>query len=1352
MKQKLSGKKRLLLGLSAFALFGVAAATTFFAIPQKVSIEHVAGPDDGDGLAALTGRERFIGNLAEGATAGLKLDVKHLKFDQFYTGENAKAGHNTIEVTESNPGRIYFAMNELSLHGINFALDLPISYSDNGYEAKNRGIYASLINDDIYLDLFDNGDAAYVVPDLEENGEIPARTTSTWDFKYHVSAAASQVNPSVNSIDSLTRGAYYYEYGELDWLIEVILETLSEGGISVSLEGWLNNLTGSSSTSDDSTSDTSLTDKILASMDEMKEYEVSSKPYFVWNLPISDNKTIPLGFASSSDYNLTGIDLPAKLDINGGSPDSAVWNIQDGMTLQAEITVDGTSDINWNQQVRGEASSYKELKNSRELFEGIAKVIAKPEVGVSVGLDLKHATSNNREADRTHLKKQSVNEDAYIKIDANLDAFVKGNPLSTSTRSLEGLDANIEIGEGTIQTHDSTKANKIGVAYLKEVEEGNEVFNGYLNVNDVIKAKSGWTYLHEFYTNTIAETFTGVGDSLSLDQFEKLLGSIGDSINAIKNSKVLKAIDKGAYNGLLDLLTLFKNADNQILIELGLSPLGLTGTVSLTLDGVDENLLNLTFNNVRFASLTLNGSVKSVAFDQPKAPVFDASVAKNYETISHLKGIGGQIKSLVDSKSFKANLAGSIAKGDKQTLAIGGDIAVKFNGETSNGKGGAKLTLKQMKNEANTQDHNIALDFQEGFTDIFFHYDSYSTTAESSAKTSKGINGFINVEAAKKVFNSDNFDFDFLIDFFKNDDRFSRLGTALMSESSLIGDILNGEYFGLLEARGILKTVSLGSSTSVIINGPAIGLKDTTIALDITYLPSSGEEEGGIDTLKVTITKAPEEGESTVISFTVSGIEAVAENEEISFISSYEGFDDYSPLAEMGRDLINTLTVGTYMDNGTFGGVSNYGIEGSIGLDIAGYGMNVYQFNADASVEGAETKIYASFPNLPVIRGINGPDDEHYFRPNEIEGKRNSEIFFYANGVDPEGSALILRDSSYGRLRNVQDAVKVGGKDLLSNLLGYIGEYAIGLNESLFTPSEEATTTTSNEESASAKGIHIDDAWTGFKSVETTDGRDYIISLDLGELVGVGILDEIVVTIHSRKVTSTNYSEKILTGLDAELNVKATASNILEGNEKPNQLYIASAKVSLNLTNISGSNQIEAVCGENSRFAQIYVGNVHDSGLLYDNDATDEEVIADARGSLFELKNGFQGELDTSEGTLNNYYGYNYTLENATAPESGFNHYIYPTKSVTFTIDASSLTNDASIVLVEGVATVEGEVADYAEEVTLEYKGSLNAVKVTIGEETTDEYSFAFKAGKSYTIVLGEKEGKTIIAKVLEND
>lgn len=1297
------------IGLSMFGLFAASAATTFLTTEGKVTVIDLRTGGE-EQPEALSGRDRFIANLASSATAGLHISVTDLKFDQYYLDSEGKIdeskGHNTITNGKTNTGEdapitVSLKMDELSLHGINLAVTAPIAYSNNGKDAKYRGVHASLVpysfdgetdEHTLFVNLFDNGDDVFTV-DENNNTVVSQSEGGRWNFKYRVGVDSKDATAFTNGSnsekpDDVTRGTEYYEYGELDWFLADILDILSEGAISVNFGDMINNLMGgapkeAANTDDQTASNTSSSessneesgdstpsgisiDDIMASMGEMQDVGTKGAPYFVWELPLGD-KSIVLGMGGDSNYNLSSVDLPAKAvkDNDGkyvkSTAEVAPWEIKKGMTLSAHAEIDGHLPNNWANEVYGNASDYKKLTDSASMFKRIAKVVAMPEVDIDAAFTIGH-NQKAVEGSRTVLKKDDISEAMTISLGAGLDFYDDAN----KKYALEGLDVDLKIDQKRVS--EEFKGHEIQVAYLKEKADAEvSAYNAYVNVNDVLLAKTSKTYLDELITDVKESTFFTASsedsetDGISLDSFLDLLG---DDIKAIMESDLVKGIKTGTYTAVADLIKSINAKDNNITIDLSLAPLGLSnGSIKLSIDGVTDkdgayvnSLAELDISGISFGNFSLDGSLKVNGLGRDIVAL-KAPEGKKFESLSHVRGIFGTVEKIAEGKSFSASISGAaFDKEGKKTLEIvKSGAAFNFNEGYTSGKVNVELdTYGDIK-----QQHNIALGLDsinvEGTDEnskpvvtnekyVGFSYDSKSNREGfESQKSDKAVAGRIGLTSAKDALKK--IDLGNLLGFFSNDDRFSRLSKALVQEESgsLLSDILGGKYFGLLEKQGIISSVTLGTTTKLVIDGSKVGMEGKSIALEISYLGNSsdgneGVIEGGIDAIKVEIL----DGENKSFSLSIDDIDALENNKQkVTAFKDITALDDFTPIVDMAGELLNTVTLG--YANGedektALTGTSYYGLEGKIGLELVGDETELYSFSADAAVEGAETKLAIDFGKMPVIRGLNAPNNDLYFRRNELEGQRDSDIYFYANGVNPEGEFLLTRDSSYGRIRNVKDAVRVSGKDYTSDLLNWVLKYSIGVNESLLAPKKEAETPAqepATEETTSswnpfAKGIHIADCWNGFQVDSSKKGQTtYTLGLDLGTLLGIGILGDANVSLVSNDLHSDNFSGRCLSEVHIGAGVDVTSTS-------DTTMHIASVSVDLGLTNLSSANnegvkEVKAVLGEESEYASLFVGNVDNSGLMVHENTT--------LGALYNLVDGFQSDKPTD--TYYNLYGYN---------------------------------------------------------------------------------------------------------------
>ena len=145
-------------------------------------------------------RSRFLSSLTNSANNGFAFVVDEA---ECRLGKNF---NNILSIKEPYKATGDFKINGLSLHEVEFDLNLPIDY--NGLV---RGLQVTLADENLYMAIYSKDDE------------------SSYDFKYKVSVAPYDTKDSSgSSADESTGGIYQYEYGDLDWVIEDIIESLSD--------------------------------------------------------------------------------------------------------------------------------------------------------------------------------------------------------------------------------------------------------------------------------------------------------------------------------------------------------------------------------------------------------------------------------------------------------------------------------------------------------------------------------------------------------------------------------------------------------------------------------------------------------------------------------------------------------------------------------------------------------------------------------------------------------------------------------------------------------------------------------------------------------------------------------------------------------------------------------------------------------------------------------------------------------------------------------------------------------------------------------------------------------------------
>ena len=1253
-------KKALIAGGLFLSIFAVSAGSAYFVLPQTV-IRETEKSENVDIIEdhKMTGRERFISNLANSAANGISINANKMLFE-FDGKEEIVVNEDTSETTIAHSNlidaagtTIDLALSSISLHGINLAITAPISYSDASARVHKRGLHASMIDSQIYLNLFDQGE--------DEQGEWINRA---WDFKYKVDARAYDVTENESKvIDPVTGGVQQYEYGDLDWLIEDIFSILSEGGIDLSLQGWLDGLTSASSNESAaepaSNSEGGIsTDAIMDSMEDMIETTHEGNPYFIWNLPLG-NMNLSLGMRSNDEFTFTGIDLPALYDYTQDEDGTAhdfvlkenpAWEIQEGMrlTVQADVTDFEEGHLEgWSHSlIPGDYNDYKDLRNSRFLLESVAKYVAHPKFGLDIDLDLGYS-SDGKAGDRTHVKKDPSSDSMRIGVyaDADLDG-----------RKFNGVNAKLSLmkmAESEPGELERVAGHDVNVAYLYDHQ--NKEGNGYLDIDrEYFKAHTTKTYLDEFYAEVLNDAFSGSSTEEKaegqndMNQIQSVLKTLGLSLDSIMESDFLRDLKNGVYVSALDFIKSFRNDDNLIEIVLTLAPIGLEGEVTLTLKGTENkisDLLAIDISGIKFASFTLNGSIKTRDFQE--LPTVSSFEGLGYDDLSHLKGIGEQVTDIVHEKAFSADLGVTLGESETPDLSVDGGLNFAFDDDYKQGK--VDLRVHQNLTDKIVSDHRLAVDLRDSYKTVALSYGSSDDASSLDTMPEDAIYSKLSLDAFTEAGeDGTNLLGRLLGSVTSLDDRFSRLTASFAKQAapSLLSRVTGGEVSALLEKSDILKTADVhadNGDTLVVINGDAIGM-DSDIAIAIKYQAGSETKEGGIEALHIDMNLGGKDLNVALDNIAPMEKEGRSATDFQNF-ENVESFHDIGFVSELAEYAVGALTLGTSAaedENGNkiVSGISYYGLQGDLAVAIGPHTLKLGLFDAYASVEGAETKIYANLEGLPVIRGVNGPDSDIYFRPNEGEGVRNAEIYYYANGIDPKGQALLTRDSSYGRVRNVRDAVRLEGEQFTDGLIGWLGRYSLGIVDQLLD-GESSSAAPKGRMVARRAGILGNEALrieTVLHKIQKTtqNGIDtYTISVDLGALLGIPVLGDASVSLMGQTVHNGDSTYKTLTGINIHADGRVKGSS--------NSLKLASVDVDLYLNNIVNGAMVNVWdLPQNAAYAANFVGQVPDTGIL-------SEV---SKGLLYDLHDLSFANPDSKETAL---YGYNYVGKSSAKPG---NHYI----------------------------------------------------------------------------------------------
>lgn len=1140
-KTKGSKKQFFLNGGLLLALFGITATTTYLLLPEKTlgggdNTGETEDDTDDDDIRPINGVQRFISNLTNSATAGLNLSFDTL--DLYFPGSD-KTDKTKGNVINGSGTEVTFSMEEASLHGISLGLKAKVDY--NGYK---RSLSLLKETEDVYFSINDDDN-------------------QTYDFKYKASIKSKVTEDR----DETTGGLIQYEYGDVDWIIADILEILSSGNINVTFPKID---LGSSSSSESSTTSDSLSG-ILDSLSKMEED--AAHKYFTWKLPIGE-ETFPIGLSRDDDYNLAGVDFPAKT-FSGDASSQETYSLknegEEVMTIKASAEVKtGSDNINWLSFLTADVSEYHSIVDSASLFRKVARYAANPQFGLTTTNSLNVNSGNGLVL--THYKTEDdktvgsdVIEQASFSLSGNAD--FKG-----------GLQAfNLDMALSA----DASKA-AISAAYIDN--------EAYMNIDDLLMARVSKTNLDALWGDVASSVSSTSTVSDSLNEIEGTQDLIETVLN---NYQTIKSFTEGHYEGAFDFIKSIEGKDNRIVVTFDLTPLKMDGEISLTIDGTytDENeatdtyLSGISFKFVKLSAFQLDGTLSLSAY---KVPSLDKS---EYDELTHLPGIKDQISSITSSKEAALSLSGSINNGEVDKA--GQNIGVSFDSDIAfsypQKQAGIKLTANQISKEY-SQDHHFDFSLDgdgENFTNAAFRYDSVNDAtidpesgldekgkSRTNPRSTKPLTGTMSVSSMQDIVTT----VKKMIPEEENDGKttFQKIASSIggLAGNSLADSLINNKFFGFAEKKILVEKASLGGDTNTFkLNGELFGLKENPL-VTISYQANEESSNGGFKSL----------------SFQTSNVNIGLGLDKTGGLTA----DELNPLK--GEDLsgytdFNTLkTLVEYLEGSTrlgqvlSGDASVYDVSLNLSLNIGKTAIDLFGVSLHLANEKDVLKAHLSIPFMPLIKGVNAPDNSIYFRDHEYEGKRSVDLYYsYAKGDQDYGDLYITRDSSYGRVTQVRDTVQLKGKDLAQkssstgyaysyNGIGWLLEYVLGVNESYLRkenmPEETLDTTTSSVEEGSSlfasRFPHPEDFLKEY--AYDSANTQWSMGVDVGSLLDErALLGDAMLTIGGSNVTNADSTASWKT-----LSSMALSFGLRLGNpDGTGQIVPASISLSLSLDNVS---------------------------------------------------------------------------------------------------------------------------------------------------------------------------------------
>ena len=990
-----------------------------------------------------------------------------------------------------------FRLRELSLHGIDFSLDAPFSY--NGL---NRTLDLSLFSDDLYFSL-DSLDAS-----------------ATYDVRYH----ASLTTYDEGGVDDTTQGISYFEYGELDYFIYTILQTLGVDSIALN---WHEESRGSFDRN-----------AILDSLDGIVEVDSTR---FRLDLPIGE-ETLPIGLLRDSDDVLVGFEFPIR---QTGVP--SAYEFGNGLQVSCLARIGDSSSLSFHPSY--DVSSYHDIVDSLSLFRTIASYADSKRFGLSASFSLLHS-EDAVEGDDDHFARDAVSEGAYLNLSSNLDF---------SSSFIDGLNAELTFGQ---QGGLSSSYNVYTREETKDDGETKTLF--YLNLNEILKV---YTPV-DVGSSLIASITDALSDeSIQNEAITKLLAALLSSgegimkaIDAIKQSAFYDNVDNGYYEAILSSVVEFVVEDNAIRIRIDLSQSGLEGTATVLLNGtsVDAKLASITFDHVGIkadneskTSLYIDGALEILPYQQP---ALDFS---SYVKLDHLPGWEEEIDAIAETDQLSVSVEGYALKlgtssvitkkaanynRTEQGFTFSGSLAFDLKERTGTGR----MTFTDRK-EAYVNDHNLQIDVTgpegENDTDLndmtgsgnqnamYFQYDSKNVT---ETKGSTAYNNENRTEPdnspLKGRFSIHSLDgiLQVVEDLSTSTDvRFERLTNLIgkLSAETLLTKVMDGQYFELL-ANGILESASIEARKSTFVVKPGIIQQGSGMTLILGY-----DNANKPSTIEVYLTLEGDENDTEVYAKITLG-EASFPGFQFSSHSSSE-FTDYSSIKTLAQFAIDTVSLG--MTDDTANSWTTYNLTGSADLKLLGLYTVTVTINVNIYLKGTRVLIFGTTHIPRVLVATNA--------------ETACNFFYETDGADEGGTLYLCRHVKDGLIfpKDKVEHRKVQGSDFGAHILDWVCGYMLNFGDTIMNRIN------GEDQSVSTESMHGEDIIRSFSVASASlTAPSWTLNIDLGALAHTSMLGELPATITGIQAKYTgsdgkNYQKNALYSLSGQTSIlgiviKATLS------------------------------------------------------------------------------------------------------------------------------------------------------------------------------------------------------------------
>ncbi len=785
---------------------------------------------------------------------------------------------------------------------------------------------------------------------------------------------------------------------------------------------------------------------------------------FVYTLPLDDAKTQNIILKSDGNYNLTGVSASA-LTLNG-------------ITMSFDVSVDLNATVDMTSFIPTDSASYLDIYNSWDMIQQVADLIMKPTFGLNMDIAMTKTVTENSVA-----KTYQV---ASITGNANMDVKAMNfqGGLTVKAPNEKTLLSDYAALSADKITTQSVAANYVQTG-TSDAKDG-VVYAAY---NDAFKVKM---------TTSVMDALIA---KIKADFPAKDTANSNTLFSFVTESTVMKALAKGQYEAVVNMLDSITTTDNQIVATVLLKDLGLgsSSKVVVTLDGNSKaaSLAKIEISGVEMSNYAMSATFALASYTTPSL------VETDYQTLDKLPNIYDQVYAISQDTKAGATLSGSVMGYDSTSKAAT-TSGVSFKGSTefdanqdltkdAKGKSGTgSLELTQLKEGKDYQTHYVGIDVR-GTDKMLFRY-----TSSASAKKDY-LNGKFTIDTlndiialVKKLMAS-------------TDKRYTKFFDALTetTATTVVGQIMAKDYETLLRNKILTKLDVYGDSIDLVIDKKLLG-STTDIAVSI-----------GLDT-------ASKVSSVAITDFAISGqminakIELAAYDEgKLSTLPDNVTYLDFSQIEVLMQFGITTSELNYFHITATAG--VNIGSLIAVNPTLDFY----------ISVDGETVKVVGYIHKIPLIMGVNGSHYKNLFG----WGGTREVTFYYQTGY----CYLSGSDDYAGTLLDETDHVKVKDTYFAKNILHYLCNNILELSSSIQSQIDTSSSSTSSDP------IKFEDVLKAF-TYTNTSGTSPIwdLTLDAGVLANDSKLKDLVLKITGTDSDSTDGAlDGYLTKMNVTFNMTA---------------------------------------------------------------------------------------------------------------------------------------------------------------------------------------------------------------------